>query len=190
MGVVGAALAAIIAAKAAPTNKKQKSFHNFMIDKQLPHSKDLRKGRYSQHNQTYLVTTVTEQRQTVFTDFWLGRIVVQAMRHQHQQGNIHSLAFVLMPDHLHWLFTLQNDNTLAEVMKHVKGSSSYLIQKNRRECGAIHLHQSLWQEGYHDRALRKEEDLQQIARYIVANPLRAGLVNKIGDYPLWDAVWL
>lgn len=31
-----------------------------MIDKQLPHSKDLRKGRYSQHNQTYLVTTVTE----------------------------------------------------------------------------------------------------------------------------------
>ncbi len=161
-----------------------------MIDKQLPHSKDLRKGRYFQHNQTYLVTTVTEQRQTVFTDFWLGRIVVQAMRHQHQQGNIHSLAFVLMPGHLHWLFTLQNDNTLAAVMMHVKGSSSYLIQKNRRECGAIHLHQPLWQEGYHDRALRKEEDLQQIARYIVANPLRGGLVDKIGDYPLWDAVWL
>jgi putative transposase len=48
----------------------------------------------------------------------------------------------------------------------------------------------LWQDGYYDRALRKEEDLQQIARYIVANPLRAKLVNKIGDYPLWDAVWL
>ncbi len=160
------------------------------MDKQSPHSKDLRKGRYSQHNQTYLVTTVTEQRQIVFADFCLGRIVVQAMRHQHQQGNVQSLAFVLMPDHLHWLFTLQNASTLAEVMKHVKGTSSYLIQKNRRQCGAIHLHQPLWQDGYHDRALRKEEDLQQIARYIVANPLRAKLVNKIGDYPLWDAVWL
>jgi putative transposase len=65
---------------------------------------------------------------------------------------------------------LQNDNTLAEVMKNVKGTSSYLIQKNRRERGAIHLHHPLWQDGYHDRALRKEEDLQQIARYIVANP--------------------
>ncbi|MDD5462062.1 MAG: transposase [Methylococcales bacterium] len=156
-----------------------------MIYEQPPHSKDLRKGRYSQHNQTYLVTTVTYQRQKVFADFGLGRIVIQAMRRQHQQGNVQSLAFVLMPDHLNWLFTLQNDNILAEVMKHVKGSSSYLIQQNRRERGAIHLHQPLWQEGYHDRALRKEEDLQQIARYIVANPLRAELVDNIGNYPLW-----
>jgi hypothetical protein len=38
--------------------------------------------------------------------------------------------------------------------------------------------------------LRKDEDLQTVARYIVANPLRAGLVEKIGDYPLWDAIWL
>jgi len=29
-----------------------------------------------------------------------------------------------------------------------------------------------------------------IARYIVANPLRAGLVSRVGDYPLWDACWL
>jgi REP element-mobilizing transposase RayT len=112
------------------------------------------------------------------------------LRHQHQQGNIQSLAFLLMPDHLHWLFTLQNDNTLAKVMQHVKGNSAYQIQKIRREREAIPLHQPLWQDGYHDYALRKEEDLQQIARYIVANPLRVGLVNKIGDYPLWDAVWL
>ena len=161
-----------------------------MIYKQSPHSKDLRKGRYSQHNQTYWDTTVTDQRQTVFADFYLGRIVVNAMRHQHQEGNVQSLAFVVMPDHLHWLFTLQNDNTLAKVMKQVKGTSAYLIQKNRRERGALHLHHPLWEEGFHDHALRKEEDLQQIARYIVANPLRAKLVSKIGDYPLWDAVWL
>jgi hypothetical protein len=28
------------------------------------------------------------------------------------------------------------------------------------------------------------------ARYIVANPLRAGLTRRLGDYPLWDAIWL
>jgi hypothetical protein len=33
-------------------------------------------------------------------------------------------------------------------------------------------------------------DLQSVARYIVANPLRAGLVKHLGDYPLWDAIWL
>jgi hypothetical protein len=32
--------------------------------------------------------------------------------------------------------------------------------------------------------------MQGIARYIVGNPLQAGLVDRIGDYPHWDAVWL
>lgn len=49
---------------------------------------------------------------------------------------------------------------------------------------------ALWQSGYHDRAARAEEDLIQIARYIIGNPLRAGLVEHVGDYPLWDAAWL
>jgi len=29
-----------------------------------------------------------------------------------------------------------------------------------------------------------------VARYIVANPLRAGLVESVRDYPHWDAIWL
>jgi len=161
-----------------------------MMDKPSPHSKDLRKGRYSQQNQSYLVTSVTYQRQKLFADFDLGRMVVLVLRHQHELGNVQSLAFVVMPDHFHWLFTLQNDNTLAKVMQQVKGRSAALIQKIRRERGDTILHSALWQNGYHDHALRKEGDLQHIARYIVANPLRAGLVDKIGDYPLWDAVWL
>jgi len=43
---------------------------------------------------------------------------------------------------------------------------------------------------YHDRALRREYDVVRVARYIIANPLRAGLVDKVGDYPHWDAVWV
>jgi hypothetical protein len=51
-------------------------------------------------------------------------------------------------------------------------------------------HKGVWQPGYFDRALRAEEDVREVARYIVANPLRAGLCRQIGDYPLWDALWL
>ena len=32
--------------------------------------------------------------------------------------------------------------------------------------------------------------MKTMARYIIANPLRAGLVEHIGQYPLWDAIWL
>jgi REP element-mobilizing transposase RayT len=48
----------------------------------------------------------------------------------------------------------------------------------------------VWQNGFHDHALRQEEDLAEVARYIVANPLRAGLVERLGDYPHWHAIWL
>jgi len=48
----------------------------------------------------------------------------------------------------------------------------------------------VWQKGYYDHAVRCDEDLRRLARYMIANPLRAGLVERIGDYPLWDAVWL
>jgi hypothetical protein len=29
-----------------------------------------------------------------------------------------------------------------------------------------------------------------LARYVVANPVRAGLVQRVGQYPHWDAIWL
>jgi len=154
-----------------------------------PHAKDLRKGRYSENNQIYLITTVTHQRQKIFTDFTLGRIVIQAMKYQHQQQKLNSLAFVIMPDHLHWLFALQNSYSLSEVMQSVKGYSARKIQKINQEQGKINT-EPLWQDGYHDHAVRKEEDLKKMARYIIANPLRANLVKTIADYPLWDATWL
>lgn len=69
-------------------------------------------------------------------------------------------------------------------MQRIKGRSAISINRVLGSQG------QLWQKGFHDRAIRKEEDLQAIARYVVANPLRAGLVDKIGDYPLWDAIWL
>ena len=43
---------------------------------------------------------------------------------------------------------------------------------------------------HHDRAVRHDHDLRALARYVIGNPLRAGLCDRIGDYPFWDAAWL
>ena len=69
-------------------------------------------------------------------------------------------------------------------MNQLKGRSARAINARNRRAGAI------WQPAYFDHALRVDANLKQVARYIVANPLRAGLVQKLGDYPHWDAVWL
>ncbi|WP_313089536.1 REP-associated tyrosine transposase [Pseudomonas sp.] len=140
-------------------------------------SSRLRAGRWSADEQIYLVTTVTKDRQPVFLDFEAARALVRVMQTDAARDSHVTLAFVVMPDHLHWLLQLRQ-TSLSQLVGRVKSISAKQIGRR------------VWQDGFHDRALRKEEDLRAMARYVVANPLRAGLVERIGDYPHWDAVWL
>jgi len=145
----------------------------------------LRNGRVSLQNHCYLVTAVTHKRMRVFNDLGTGRIVVQELIRSSSFGDTSTLAFVVMPDHIHWLFYLRGEKSLSSVVAAVKRFSSRRIHKE-----GIVDDGPIWQRGFHDHALRGEEDVRDVARYIVANPLRAGLVRRVGDYPLWDAVWL
>jgi REP element-mobilizing transposase RayT len=109
--------------------------------------------------------------------------MIRQLRTTCDELDVDSLAWVVMPDHLHWLFVLHRQS-ISEVVRRVKGKSAYAINSHRGR------HTKVWQHGFHDHAVRKEEDIKHIARYIIANPLRAGLVKTVGDYPHWDAIWL
>jgi len=153
-----------------------------------PHGKDLRKGRVSQPGGIYLITFATECRVPWFKDWALGRLVVASMRRAQEQQLVQSLAFVVMPDHVHWLIELEN-TLLQTVMREVKGHSGFYVKKSIRQTGE-RVPSAVWQEGYHDHALRSEESLIDVARYVVMNPVRAGLVRSVLEYPLCDAKWI
>ena len=143
----------------------------------------LRIGRVSEASGVYLMTVVVHRRAPIFDDVRLGRLVVKQLREAHEDQWALSLAFVVMPDHLHWLVQLQHA-TLAELMCRIKSRSSLTVNRALGRKGR------LWQKGYHDRGVRREEDLKDFARYVVCNPIRAGLVKRVHDYPLWDVWWL
>ncbi|VEF10465.1 transposase [Pseudomonas fluorescens] len=143
----------------------------------------LRKGRFSEAGRIYLLTAVIQERRPMFSDWRLGRLLVEQMRTADEEGKVESLAWVVMPDHFHCLVDLKQ-GSLAQLMCRVKTRSCRSINLKLGRQGPM------WQRGYHDRALRRDEDLKAAARYIVLNPLRAGLVERLGDYPLWDAVWI
>jgi len=178
----------------------------------------LRKGRHSLHHQVYCITTVTRDRQPLFADLTTVRLLAHQLRLLHESKKVTSLAWVIMPDHLHWLIQLngpsvgsnsfdQSNSTtnssrpnkfgptnthqslhepwpLSRIVKTLKARSARAINRHLGRSG------SLWQRAYYDRAARKDEDIRQIARYIIANPLRAGLARNIGDYPHWDCIWM
>jgi len=144
----------------------------------------LRKGRRSEANRIYHVTTVTCERQPLFLDLRNARDVILSLRQQQELGSVSSLCFVVMPDHLHWLFALRGKKNLATVIRSVKTRSSRMINGRHGRFGSI------WAPDFHDRAARYDDDILAMARYIVGNPVRAGLVPSIRFYPHWDAVWL
>ena len=147
-----------------------------------PNSKALRKGRYSERGRIYLITIVCFDRARIFERIQCARIVVSTMRRM--EGRAQTLCFVVMPDHLHWLMQLEKDSTLSSIVQKLKSCVTKQIRKQELYRGSV------WRRGFHDRAIRKESNLRDVARYIVLNPIRAGLVTKIGDYSHWDAIWL
>jgi len=156
-----------------------------VINRCMVHGRNLRNGRFSSENQIYLVTTVTHRRIPVFSCLKTGRIIVREMMRSDNHGQTDTLAYVVMPDHIHWLFALCDTKSLAAVVGSVKRHSARQINRQSGLCET-----PVWQRGYHDHALRSDEDLIHVARYIVANPLRARLARHVGDYSLWDAIWL
>jgi putative transposase len=140
--------------------------------------KNLRKGRYSQASQIYHITTATSNRQPLFSDFHLARKIMNTIKLSDTLGYTTTLAIVVMPDHLHWLMQLGEKAALQQVIRSMKSQTAKVVGK------------PIWQAGYYDHAIRKDEDIVSVARYIIANPIRAGLVKRVGDYPHWDAVWL
>ena len=145
---------------------------------------DLRKGRYSEEGRIYFVTVVTNNRLPCFLDLYISRKTIQQLGLLHDEEKLYSYAWVVMPDHIHWLFQLGENQSLSKVVNLFKGRTARLLNKHMTKKGKF------WQSAYYDHAVRKDEDIKQIARYIVANPLRAKLVEKIEDYPHWDVDWL
>lgn len=146
-------------------------------------SNQLRKARYSKENQVYFVTTTTYNRQAIFTEFHLASKAIQGFTHPKTLKDNQLLCWVLMPDHAHWLIQLGQKTTLSRLISNMKAATTRQLRKQG-------FNQAVWQPSFYDHALRKEESLIQVARYIVANPLRAGLVSSVGQYPYWDAIYL
>jgi putative transposase len=147
------------------------------------HSRHLRAGRWSDVGRVYLITTATLGRAPLFDHWQAGRHVVQAFRQQQASGKADSLAWVVMPDHIHWLVRLMS-GCLDQLVGEVKSHAALSFNQQAGRSGP------LWQKGFHDRAMRREDDLKAAARYIIYNPVRAGLVQSPKDYCLWDAMWL
>lgn len=86
------------------------------------------------------------------------------------------LAYCFMPDHVHLLVEGQSvDSNCRRFIARAKQFSAFHFKKTFGE--------PLWQRYGFERTLRKAESALGVARYIFENPIRAGVVTRVEDYP-------
>lgn len=143
----------------------------------------LRRHRTSIEGGLYLVTTGTRDRIPIFLDRDIARSASSVLGEARLWRDSAPCCWVLMPDHFHALLRLGASESLAELMKRVKSVTAQTANRCRGKPGSI------WAPAFHDRALREEDDAIDVARYVLANPVRAGIVQDVASYPFRGGMW-
>jgi len=85
--------------------------------------------------------------------------------------------FVIMPDHLHLLLTVEDNMTIEKAMQLIKGRFSYRLTKEFGHLGEV------WKRGFSEVQVLNKESFIQHRTYIAQNPVKAGLVDSPEHYP-------
>ncbi len=85
--------------------------------------------------------------------------------------------FVVMPDHVHLLITVEDDMTVEKAMQHIKGVCSLRLKRERGYSGEV------WQHGLSEVRVDDRESFLRHREYIAENPIQAGLADLPGEFP-------
>ncbi|MEJ2708888.1 MAG: transposase [Anaerolineales bacterium] len=95
----------------------------------------------------------------------------------YRDGRVYKLeAYSVMPNHVHLVCTPLSGAggfySLSKIMQSLKGFTAW--QANR----LLKRKQDFWQHENYDHVVRNEDELQEIIKYVLENPLRAGLPER------------
>ena len=124
----------------------------------------------------YSLTICVDRRRRVFVDRAAVDLIVDQLLHTSERFGFAIIAYCFMPDHLHLLVEGVVDAAdLREFVRAFKQGSAYYWKARHGD--------KLWQRSYFEHVLRDGESPVKAARYLLANPVRAGLVDRVEDYP-------
>jgi putative transposase len=123
----------------------------------------------------YFLTFCTDQRHPLFIDDAAVDVVLRQILRAAEDEQFAVIAYCFMPDHVHLLVEARSESCDGlRFIKRAKQFSGFYYTKEFRH--------RLWQRYGFERVLRDEDDALSVARYLVENPVRAGLVASPADY--------
>lgn len=132
--------------------------------------------------QRYFLTFCTFERDRHFVEAVSVSLVGDQILRVATEQHVAIIAYCFMPDHLHLVVEgTDKDADLKTFVARAKQFSGFYF---RQKTG-----HRLWQRYGFERVLRADEDTASVVKYVIENPLRAGLVNTPLDYPFCGGVY-
>jgi REP element-mobilizing transposase RayT len=132
---------------------------------------------YADLGRVFSITIGTSPRRAIFRDLEFGLECVNLLRELRDNAGLRVYAYCLMPDHVHLLIAVPANGSLSAVV----GSWKSRCYQVRRKSGD---HRRFWQRSFFDHGLRDNQDIVDVAMYVVGNPVRAGIAKDFREYPL------
>lgn len=139
-------------------------------------------GRCALPHACYVVISFSTRQCALLAHSAHAQEVVRWLRTSDAEKRTESLAWVVMPDCVHWLFRLRGPR-LSTVIRTLKSRSARALHERTASRGRI------WQPGYHDQRPLDERQLLACATYILSTPMRAGLASGLHGYPFAWCRW-
>ena len=124
----------------------------------------------------YSLTFCTDRRRHLFTSADIVMLALSQIARAAADERFVIFAYCFMPDHVHLLIEAQAES--SNCRRFIARAKQYSGFHFARVFGG-----RLWQRYGYEHVLRDEETTIIVARYILENPVRAGLVRRVEDYP-------
>lgn len=121
------------------------------------------------------ITICTKDKLMIFKNQELAETTVNLLKEIAASNEIPIYAYCIMPDHIHLLVSASVRKGIVEFVGEFKSRVSRL-------AWGYNFKGNIWQKSFYDHFLRKEENVKAVARYIINNPVRQGIVLNSSDY--------
>ena len=147
----------------------------------------MRYKRFKIAGGTYFFTVVTYERRIIFESSDNIELLRRAFKHVKKKRPFLIDAFVLLPDHIHCIWTLPEDDfdysTRWRLIKyHFTKNCPDDLKSGRSESRLNKKEQPIWQRRFWEHLIRDEDDYRNHIEYIHLNPVKHGYVEDPMDW--------
>ena len=119
--------------------------------------------------------------QNLFQRDEVAELMVATLLKYRDAGEFELHEYVVMPNHVHLLFSLNDQQQLGRVIQLIKGGFSHALR------GKGIVFRAVWEQRCHDRRVRDLKEFAEFSEYIRQNPVRRGLAGHPEEYPYSSA---